>query len=149
MADTAITAYPTKTCKKCNNSYTLDKFTNQKRYKDGKHPWCKSCRYVYDRLWSINNKLAKRTSILKSRSKKFGLTYEEYQNLINVQNNQCAICKKTEKEEKRALAIDHCHSSGKIRGLLCHMCNRMLGMARDNIDILNKAISYLEKNNGR
>jgi hypothetical protein len=85
--------------------------------------------------------------------KKFGLEYDEYLKLLESQNNICAICKQPEtKLDYRTgnvlnLSIDHCHASGKIRGLLCMDCNRAIGMLNDDVSILESAISYLKKGN--
>lgn len=62
------------------------------------------------------------------------------------QNGKCAICNVDEKSLKRNLCIDHCHKSGKVRGLLCDRCNAGLGYFEDNIETFNKIIDYLRKN---
>jgi len=62
------------------------------------------------------------------------------------QDGCCAICGQPEKDLKRRLAIDHCHITGHIRGLLCNRCNCFLGFAKDNVYILQGAIDYLHKN---
>ena len=61
------------------------------------------------------------------------------------QNNECAICGTPFEDEYKA-QIDHCHTSGRVRGLLCIECNWMLGKANDNPTILRNAAAYLEKN---
>lgn len=66
------------------------------------------------------------------------LSFEQFQAMKAKQQDRCAICQKEEK-----LCIDHCHSSGRVRGLLCHRCNSGLGYFRDNPDFLEKAILYL------
>jgi hypothetical protein len=90
--------------------------------------------------------------IRKTNLQKFGLTIEEYEEMIKNQNNLCAICNKPEntihpqtKNIKR-LAIDHCHKTNKVRGLLCGRCNPMIGYAQNSIEILKLAIQYLIKN---
>ncbi len=81
----------------------------------------------------------------------YGVTQEEYQVLFNAQNGLCEICNEPETRKSRTpgficrLAIDHCHNSGKIRGLLCHSCNTAIGKFKDNTEILRKAIEYLER----
>lgn len=75
----------------------------------------------------------------------FGITLEEYLKIHDEQGGCCAICNKSVSENGKALAVDHCHSTGKIRGLLCDLCNRGLGMFRDNPDSLITAIQYLRK----
>ena len=69
--------------------------------------------------------------------------------MLTRQNNLCAICKKEgfkiNKNTALNLVVDHCHVTGVVRGLLCHNCNRALGLFKDNIESLNTAILYLEK----
>jgi len=81
--------------------------------------------------------------------KKYNITLGEYNILLKKQNHVCAICGEHEKTTLRGkvkkLAIDHCHKTKAIRGLLCNMCNRGLGYFRDNTKILNSAINYLDK----
>jgi len=89
-----------------------------------------------------NNQVFKRR-ILKDKHKPY-LSIEEYNNLFTLQNGECAICNKHQVEFKKALAIDHDHKTGKIRGLLCFKCNVMIGLAKDNIQILENAINYLK-----
>jgi hypothetical protein len=89
------------------------------------------------------NKL--RYSNEKNRIWKYARTYnmsvEDYENMLMSQNGVCAICNnKTEK----VLCVDHDHSDNdRVRGLLCHNCNKLLGFAKDNIYVLSKAIEYL------
>ena len=73
-----------------------------------------------------------------------GLTKESYNLLLKSQNNQCAICgnKKGHKNGGR-LVVDHCHKSGDVRGLLCHGCNRRLGMFKDSPGLVFRAANYL------
>ena len=78
--------------------------------------------------------------------KKYGLTLESYNEMFSKQNQRCGICETTTLMG-RNWHIDHDHATGKVRGLLCHHCNLMLGNARDNIKILQAGINYLTKNN--
>lgn len=78
----------------------------------------------------------------------FGITSEDYQALLEKQNFSCALCKKHSLEFKQRLAVDHCHETGKIRGLLCFKCNTALGKFNDDPEMLKEAIKYLEKNTG-
>ncbi len=81
--------------------------------------------------------------------KVYGITIEDYDNLLESQNGVCAICKNIESHKTNGkiidvLSVDHNHDTGKVRGILCHECNSLLGLARDNIEILEKAIKYLK-----
>jgi len=69
----------------------------------------------------------------------YGITLEIYKEMFNKQNGRCAICK----NEFKTLCVDHDHLTGKIRGLLCHKCNLILGYSGDNIIILKNSIKYL------
>ncbi len=70
-------------------------------------------------------------------------TAKMYGQLIQEQDNKCAIC--YAEPDKRGLAVDHDHNTGVIRGLLCHNCNLLIGNACDNPEILHSAITYLRK----
>jgi hypothetical protein len=84
-------------------------------------------------------------------SHKFGMTIHEYDAMYTAQGGTCAICKEPEtgksrgSDATRLLAVDHCHASGKIRGLLCAGCNTALGNFRDNPAYLQAAIEYLKE----
>lgn len=83
---------------------------------------------------------------------KYGLTKEQYDEMFSWQNGVCAICKRPETavmgKKVMELAVDHCHTSGKIRGLLCSTCNTALGSFRDDIQVMESALKYLEHHNG-
>ena len=80
---------------------------------------------------------------------KFGIDISQYDLLLESQNYKCAICGSTETgaKGKKYFNVDHCHETGKVRGLLCKPCNIMLGEAKDNPTILSKAIDYLKVDN--
>jgi len=77
----------------------------------------------------------------------YGLGFKEYEQMLFNQNGVCAICsgEPPKNQHKTRLNIDHCHTTGKIRGLLCDACNRAIGLLKDSPDLLNKAISYLAR----
>ena len=78
----------------------------------------------------------------------FGLSVKDIDEMMEHQNGLCAICNQPESSVIRgktvSLAVDHCHATGKIRGLLCTKCNRALGLLNDSVGLLKKAIAYLE-----
>lgn len=84
------------------------------------------------------NKNIRRKWTLK---KKYGITISEHDALFASQDKCCAICKTA---SARNWDTDHCHTSGQVRGILCHQCNLMLGAARDNPDVLEAGIEYLK-----
>lgn len=88
-----------------------------------------------------------RTKKRRQRSeliKKFGIHADQYEAIAKEQNYVCAICKKPD-PCNRALAVDHCHTTQKVRGLLCVNCNMALGNFQDNIEYLRAAIEYMER----
>lgn len=79
---------------------------------------------------------------------KFGITPEQYDELLDRQGGVCAICSKSPEEEGQSLAVDHDHKSGEIRGLLCRYCNhRVIGRHRD-ANLLRRMAAYLEVGTG-
>lgn len=91
------------------------------------------------------NKDKQRAKLIKN---KFGISEQQYQEMEKAQNFVCAICKEPEKTARKGipqrLAIDHCHETNHVRGLLCVNCNTALGKFNDNKFLLESAISYLE-----
>lgn len=77
---------------------------------------------------------------------KWGITRDQYQSLVQAQGGRCAICGSTETRDKRngRWNVDHDHATGRIRGLLCALCNRGLGQLRDDPDLLRAALAYLD-----
>lgn len=73
----------------------------------------------------------------------FGITLEDYNKIFEDQNGKCKICGKHQSELTLSLNVDHCHITGKIRGLLCGNCNKALGLFKDNTKSLKNAINYL------
>ncbi len=121
---------------KVNERVAKDRELNPEKYRE------------YDRKWRRENiDLVRDRDVLK----KFEIDYESYKLMFEQQGHVCAICKNPETRKSRTpgnvcrLAIDHCHSTNKIRGLLCHACNIILGKAKDSIEILESAIAYLKK----
>jgi DNA-binding transcriptional MerR regulator len=87
-----------------------------------------------------NNKDSVKNSYLKTN---YGITLEDYNFLLEKQNEKCKICN-NECPTGKSLAVDHNHETGKVRGLLCKNCNIGLGMFFDNIDFLESAVLYLK-----
>jgi hypothetical protein len=76
----------------------------------------------------------------------YGISLNDYNTMLKQQNHSCAICKTDETDVfKQVLYVDHCHTTGKIRGLLCMQCNAGLGKFKDSLDMLEAAKDYLRK----
>jgi len=80
-----------------------------------------------------------------SLQRKYGITTEQRDEMIEAQDNKCLICNTDFDDTEHAPHVDHCHESGIIRGVLCKFCNIGLGHFKDNTDFLKSAIEYLEK----
>jgi len=119
--DTALTLI-TKDCSVCKESFTLDNFyTNSAK--------CKPCHKAGSKLWIQNNpeKHKEYVDPIKHKEyqvkKKYNITLEIKQRIFEEQGGLCKICKRPSSEFKMGLAIDHCHQTGRVRGLLCGTCN--------------------------
>lgn len=78
--------------------------------------------------------------------RQYGITLAQYDTMLEAQDYKCVICGNEDEVEGRRLAIDHCHTSGQVRGLLCGPCNRGLGLFYDKPELLENAIKYLNAN---
>lgn len=84
-----------------------------------------------------------------AKLKQYGITEAEYDGFFMQQNGLCALCLQPETATHRvsgnvlSLAIDHCHNTGKVRGLLCKHCNQAIGLLKHSTEILNRAVAYL------
>ena len=144
-----------KKCSQCAVLKPLDNFYNEPRVKDGKQAKCKICHQKATEKYRKNNPGLYRKASLKNWHsldiekkqarwlKRYGITTKDYEQLFEKQNGVCQICKK-DCPSRRFLSVDHCHKTGKVRGLLCVKCNTALGMLNDNIDYFTAAIKYLK-----
>jgi hypothetical protein len=87
----------------------------------------------------------KATARKSSIKRKFGLSMVEFNEMLLNQECRCAICRIHVSKLKQDIAVDHNHKTGKVRALLCHRCNNILGQAQDHIEILQEAIAYLRR----
>lgn len=98
-------------------------------------------RRAYNTAWRLRNQEKQRRNLRKSAlARKFGMTLEDYDAMLERQQGACAICGIT---SDKTFHVDHCHTTGKIRGLLCSNCNTALGLFKDSIELLDKAKLYL------
>jgi hypothetical protein len=139
-----------KTCKICKKEKSLNEFYETKRngVAYGYHGKCKEC-YVKKQQENYDP-LKKRNENLK---RCYGITLNEYNEMLEKQNGKCAICGTTETKGRKSgrgggadvFAVDHCHDTGDVRGLLCHSCNRAMGLLGDNTQTLQSMIEYLQE----
>ena len=134
-------------CKKCNELKDETFFTRRKTHRPGKLvSICTPCKVQYNKNKRLEN--PEKIADIERRSKfkrQYGITLEIYYEMLSKQNNKCAICK-TDTPNKRTkfFAVDHCHTSGVVRGLLCSSCNRGLGLFKDSSELLEQAMQYLK-----
>ena len=163
-----------KKCTKCGVEKPLSEFNKNKSKKDGFGTECKPCAkqnlkkwliknpekqkaikkkwyennkeavYKQSRNWIKNNQESYKFHARKSLLKKYGLTPESFEEKKLAQDNKCEICKE-KLDNSVHTCVDHCHSTGKTRGILCRKCNNVLGQAMDNPFILKSALNYLKK----
>lgn len=151
-----------KICKHCNLEKPFEDFGKEKRTKTGIKARCRKCDNLYSKKYietrreygrKEENKI-RRKEIMKSPQGKeinfknnlkkfYNITPEQYYNTLKEQNECCAICGKHYSLFNTRLHVDHNHSTGKIRGLLCLNCNHLIGKAHESTEILNSAIQYL------
>lgn len=128
-----------KWCSGCKEKKAIEMFWNNKAQKDGLDNLCKECRKGHSgKNYAENAEHVWRRSL----KRKYGITVEDYNDLLEHQRGGCAICFQDNASGWR-LAVDHNHDTGEVRGLLCRSCNTGLGHFGDNVDNLESAIDYL------
>lgn len=121
-----------KNCKDCGKEF-LRTGKNQFR--------CSDCREIEEKKKSLE--YARKSSFKSKHGIEFD--FREYDKMFTEQQGCCLICKRHQSEFIKGFAVDHCHTTNKVRGLLCMNCNLLLGYAKDNVDILANAIEYLRR----
>lgn len=127
-----------KRCPKCSQTKEHSEFDKNAARHDGLHSWCKPCRV----------KSARNNHIMF----KYGISADEYDSMLDAQDGLCYICRQPEKRKNRSgkvsmLSIDHNHSTGEIRALLCDDCNNGIARFHESPELLASAIEYLEEFN--
>lgn len=108
-----------------------------------KRQWCKECSSDYHKNYSKDNRdHLKKLSKINKLKRHYNLSIEEFNKMKEKQKNCCAICETSFDNTK--VHVDHCHDSGKVRGLLCNMCNTGIGFLKDSYEIVRSAAKYLE-----
>lgn len=126
-------------------------YYRQRSARDGHTPRCKDCARLKDQtprrkaaqaVWKKAWQQANPDKIAKyHRKRAYQITQEEFEAMIEAQRGACGICGRTDVER---FSVDHCHKTGKVRGLLCSPCNGALGSFKDDIGTLEAAIKYLK-----
>lgn len=164
---------PTKVCSQCRVTKPLDQFSRSARQSDGHQRRCKACFSAYNKAryaadperFKLGEAARRRTRGVPvrrtgrdperlaawrfaKRCEKYGVTVEWFRTTFEAQGGRCAICR-SESPGPHDWHIDHDHATGSARQLLCHLCNVMLGNARDDPSILLAGADYLRQHAGR
>lgn len=168
---TMVFMEPVKTCRDCGIEKSASEFYAAPRRRDGLGSYCKPCHRARTRAWEDRNpeKMAEcreRRSLKErasggigraatrgqlhgpptprhhwKRDRRFGLSPGQYTQMLAAQGGVCALCGGV--DPGRALAVDHCHETDTVRGLLCMNCNTALGKLGDTAEALQRAVDYL------
>lgn len=141
-----------KRCPKCKLDKPLSEFWARRTRDGAPASRCKMCSRDAQREWRATrpdyNK--RRYQIVKVETRerhlvrKYGVTLAHYDAMLKAQGGKCAICARTEDSQRhKVFHVDHCHATGRVRGLLCRGCNHVLGHVQDDPAVLWAAISYL------
>lgn len=144
-----------KVCPRCKITKPLDQFSSSGRPELGPvrnvRSYCKPCGIDVDREYRRRHPDRHRKYTLRGNLRKYGITPEQYSELLLTQGRRCAICGTEEPGNKKnsagetRFAVDHDHTTGKIRGLLCSRCNNGIGHFGDDVALMARAIAYLEE----
>lgn len=156
----------TKICKSCKKQKDIKEFRFIRQNKNGTFLYkarCEDCYNYHYREKYRKKSSTERSQIYKKRIEglsfedkksqrlkyRFGLTMEEYENMLLSQNNKCYLCDKDFKGKGayQNANIDHDHKTGKIRKLLCARCNQALGLLDEDENLLKKMVVYLREHN--
>lgn len=156
MIDQIVPLHNHKDCYGCKKNKFIQEFGMDNSKPDGKSIYCRVCNRgkcaksrLKDKDKRITYRQENKTKIRKQSRDyilrlRYGITEIEFNQQFEKQGKKCALCD-SNKSDKKNFVVDHCHKTGKIRGILCSYCNRALGMFKDSKDNLIKAIKYIEK----
>lgn len=159
-----------KKCSACRKEKDAAEFYGRAESRDGLQGRCKDCskavahkwhaanrtrQKANQRAWCKRNPERRKAQLRKSEIKQnFGISLEQYAAMEQVQCGVCAICTQPEVAKdhrsgrQKHLAVDHCHATGKVRGLLCHKCNLALGLFNDDLTMIATVADYLRRSSG-
>lgn len=132
---------PYKDCSNCEKRKDKSEFYWDNR-RDRIDSWCKECRKAAHREYYEANREQALAYARDYRLKaEYGISQKDYEDLYEQQEGKCALCGK--EEQTKPLYIDHCHDTGRIRGLLCPPCNSALGALGDSPKAIKQALKYV------
>ena len=124
-------------CSKCGVEKPKSEYHKNNTRASGVQAACKECK----KTEKVDPEYAKNSHLMR----KYGMTTCDVEAVLAFQDHKCAICGTEEPGGKHdVFHVDHCHTTGEVRGMLCYNCNSMLGLSKDNIETLKESIRYLE-----
>lgn len=148
-----------KSCKGCNLTLPISSFGKTYTSENGYRSKCKKCMSREKCNWAktprgkkkYHDQYARKRERLTTEGyrwrrikQKYGISQAEYEALLSSQNGKCGICF-TGTPTRGTFAVDHCHDTGRIRGLLCSTCNSGIGLLKDKLEILEAAVAYMRR----
>lgn len=146
MADIANT----RQCTVCEVRRPLTDFGKRIGYKDGRRRQCRFCRTKYEQRRRsgegfVYKPVSPELAHARHLKLKYGLTRDQYLDMLSAQGGTCGICRKWPPHSRcRNLFVDHCHRTGRVRGLLCNRCNLALAKFGDDLPGFLAVVAYLE-----
>lgn len=143
-----MTPYTMKNCRKCLIDKPIEYFSKAKRNNDCLHSYCKECMLEYSKQW-VESKGGIEYSREVHYQSTYGISYQHVLDLIKNQDGKCALCEAKVSLHrgggfKHKAHVDHCHTTNKIRGILCGNCNTALGKLGDDVKSIQKVLEYLK-----
>lgn len=148
-----------KLCSCCKKEKSLDDYRKNRHREDGLDVRCRDCAKASDKKSREKNRHRRNSHKRehyrqnssrwrKNKIRSYGISVEDYNRMLHEQSGCCAACGNPETRVRSgqliALAIDHCHESGRVRGLLCGACNTSLGLLRDDPERIRRLADYIE-----
>lgn len=131
-----------RTCIECKKSKSPTEFYVRNKVKGHLSSSCKECTKERVRKRHESNPSRTKNNALK---RQYGITLDEHNKMFDEQNGVCYLCKKPGDGRWKKLCVDHDHTTGKVRKLLCRSCNTALGQVGDNVELLTNMIQYLKE----
>lgn len=134
-----------KVCPKCSLAKEQKEFGKDATTRSGISSWCKPCKKTWRANHRKENPEKYQEIDFRNDLKRYGLTPEDYNKMFESQNGLCACCGISHENFRRGLHVDHDHTTGQVRALLCTKCNPGIGYFDDSVEKLEMAIKYLNK----
>ena len=153
-------------CTNCGKDKYSDEFHKDSKKANGLTSWCKECRNETRKSRYWKDPIGQRERVKKYREsltqeqrykanrntklkQAYGLTHEQVEEMKRLQNYKCYVCSKQESEAgSKGLVVDHNHTTGQVRKLLCNRCNTALGLLNEDVGIFTSLIEYVKEHNG-